>query len=67
MLFFCCVVFLHWVMASLLIEDSVIGTFIPAKHCARIFKDQKTPGSMVMIASMSGDIANRVGSPFFLS
>lgn len=41
-------------------DSSVIGTFIPAKHCARIFKEQGTPGSMVMIASMSGDIANRV-------
>lgn len=39
---------------------SVLGTFIPAKHCARIFKDQKIPGSIVMIASMSGQIANRV-------
>jgi hypothetical protein len=39
---------------------SVIGTFIPAKYCARIFKEQNTPGSIVMIASMSGQIANRV-------
>jgi NAD(P)-dependent dehydrogenase (short-subunit alcohol dehydrogenase family) len=39
---------------------SVLGTFIPAKHCARIFVEQKTPGSIVMIASMSGQIANRV-------
>jgi NAD(P)-dependent dehydrogenase (short-subunit alcohol dehydrogenase family) len=43
-----------------LMHISVIGTFIPAKHCARIFKEQNIPGSIVMIASMSGQIANRV-------
>lgn len=42
---------------------SVVGTFIPAKHCARIFKEQGTGGSIVMIASMSGAIANRVRPP----
>ncbi|KAI9931195.1 hypothetical protein ASPWEDRAFT_56119 [Aspergillus wentii DTO 134E9] len=42
-----------------MMEVNVIGTFIPSKHCARIFKEQGTPGSIVMIASMSGDIANR--------
>ncbi len=42
--------------------SSVVGTFIPAKHCARIFKEQGTGGSIVMIASMSGQIANRVCS-----
>ncbi|GES59495.1 oxidoreductase [Aspergillus terreus] len=42
-----------------MLDVNVIGTFIPAKHCARIFKEQGTPGSIVMIASMSGQIANR--------
>ncbi|KAH8428428.1 oxidoreductase, short chain dehydrogenase/reductase family [Aspergillus melleus] len=42
-----------------MMDVNVIGTFIPAKHCARIFKEQGTPGSIVMIASMSGQIANR--------
>ncbi|KAE8371243.1 hypothetical protein BDV26DRAFT_136596 [Aspergillus bertholletiae] len=42
-----------------MLDVNVIGTFIPAKHCARIFKEQNTPGSIVMIASMSGQIANR--------
>ncbi|KAK1144280.1 hypothetical protein N8T08_005693 [Aspergillus melleus] len=42
-----------------MMDVNVIGTFIPAKHCARIFKEQNTPGSIVMIASMSGQIANR--------
>ncbi|PYH90155.1 NAD(P)-binding protein, partial [Aspergillus ellipticus CBS 707.79] len=42
-----------------MLDVNVIGTFIPAKHCARIFKEQGLPGSIVMIASMSGQIANR--------
>ncbi|KAL4888510.1 hypothetical protein BDV59DRAFT_206092 [Aspergillus ambiguus] len=42
-----------------MLNVNVVGTFIPAKHCARIFKEQGTPGSIVMIASMSGQIANR--------
>lgn len=40
--------------------SSVLGTFIPAKHFSRILVDEKAPGSIVMIASMSGQIANRV-------
>ncbi|KAL2825870.1 NAD(P)-binding protein [Aspergillus pseudoustus] len=42
-----------------MLDVNVVGTFIPAKHCARIFKEQGTHGSIVMIASMSGQIANR--------
>ncbi|EYE92303.1 oxidoreductase, short chain dehydrogenase/reductase family [Aspergillus ruber CBS 135680] len=42
-----------------MMEVNVIGTFVPAKHFANILKEQNTPGSIVMIASMSGDIANR--------
>ncbi|OJJ64237.1 hypothetical protein ASPSYDRAFT_192410 [Aspergillus sydowii CBS 593.65] len=42
-----------------MLDVNVVGTFIPAKHCARIFKEQGTGGSIVMIASMSGQIANR--------
>ncbi|KAL4795176.1 hypothetical protein BDV19DRAFT_399023 [Aspergillus venezuelensis] len=42
-----------------MLEVNVVGTFIPAKHCARIFKEQGMGGSIVMIASMSGSIANR--------
>ncbi|KAK2760410.1 hypothetical protein FQN54_002480 [Arachnomyces sp. PD_36] len=42
-----------------MLDVNVVGTFIPAKHCARIFVEQKLPGSIVMIASMSGQIANR--------
>ncbi|KAJ6007827.1 hypothetical protein N7540_011803 [Penicillium herquei] len=42
-----------------MLDVNVLGTFIPAKHFSRILVDQKTPGSIVMIASMSGQIANR--------
>ncbi|RDW81257.1 oxidoreductase, short chain dehydrogenase/reductase family [Aspergillus mulundensis] len=42
-----------------MLDVNVVGTFIPAKHCARIFKEQGSGGSIVMIASMSGQIANR--------
>ncbi|RMJ22078.1 hypothetical protein PHISP_07054 [Aspergillus sp. HF37] len=46
-------------MFEKMMNVNVIGTFIPAKLCARIFKEQKISGSIVMIASMSGQIANR--------
>ncbi|KAJ5633592.1 hypothetical protein N7528_001434 [Penicillium herquei] len=42
-----------------MLDVNVLGTFIPAKHFSRILVEQKTPGSIVMIASMSGQIANR--------
>ncbi|KAJ5094319.1 hypothetical protein N7456_010180 [Penicillium angulare] len=42
-----------------MLDVNVLGTFIPAKHFSRIMVDEKTPGSIVMIASMSGQIANR--------
>ncbi|CBF85646.1 conserved hypothetical protein [Aspergillus nidulans FGSC A4] len=42
-----------------MLDVNVVGTFIPAKHCAQLFKQQGTGGSIVMIASMSGQIANR--------
>ncbi|KAL4978712.1 hypothetical protein BDW66DRAFT_164439 [Aspergillus desertorum] len=42
-----------------MLDVNVVGTFIPAKHCVRLFKEQGTGGSIVMIASMSGQIANR--------
>ncbi|KAJ5833373.1 hypothetical protein N7474_001684 [Penicillium riverlandense] len=42
-----------------MLDVNVLGTFIPAKHFARICVEQKTSGSIVMIASMSGQIANR--------
>ena len=38
---------------------NVTGTFICAKHTARIFMKNNIKGSIVLIASMSGSIANR--------
>ena len=43
-----------------IMEVNVTGTFLTIKHSARIFMKQRTPGSIVMIASMSGQVANRV-------
>lgn len=43
-----------------MLDVNVIGTFLTVKHTARIFMKAKTPGSIVMIASMSGQVANRV-------
>lgn len=39
--------------------DSVTGVFLTAKYGAKLFLDQKIPGSIVNVASMSGVIANR--------
>lgn len=41
---------------------NVTGTFLTAKHSARLLIKNGVKGSIVMIASMSGDIANRVSS-----
>jgi NAD(P)-dependent dehydrogenase (short-subunit alcohol dehydrogenase family) len=43
-----------------ILDVNVTGTFLTTKHCARHFMAQKSPGSIVLIASMSGQIANRV-------
>jgi NAD(P)-dependent dehydrogenase (short-subunit alcohol dehydrogenase family) len=43
-----------------ILEVNVTGSFLVAKRAARILRDQGTPGSIVFIASMSGQIANRV-------
>ncbi|KAJ5759066.1 hypothetical protein N7520_006222 [Penicillium odoratum] len=42
-----------------MLDVNVLGTFIPAKHFSRILVEEKAPSSIVMIASMSGQIANR--------
>ncbi|KAI9730688.1 MAG: hypothetical protein M1834_005656 [Cirrosporium novae-zelandiae] len=42
-----------------ILEVNVGGAFLTAKHSARVFVEQKLPGSIVFIASMSGQIANR--------
>ena len=43
-----------------ILEVNVTGSFLVAKHTARVMKDSKEGGSIVFIASMSGQIANRV-------
>lgn len=43
-----------------MLRVNVTGTFLTAKHSARIMIREGTKGSIVMIASMSGQIANRV-------
>lgn len=43
-----------------IMDVNVTGTFLTIKHSARIFMAEKTKGSVVMIASMSGQVANRV-------
>ncbi|KAJ0115493.1 hypothetical protein J7T55_012773 [Diaporthe amygdali] len=42
-----------------MLNVNVTGTFLTAKHTARILIKNGIKGSIVMIASMSGDIANR--------
>ncbi|KAK6199651.1 hypothetical protein LQW54_010035 [Pestalotiopsis sp. IQ-011] len=42
-----------------MLSVNVTGTFLTAKHSARIMIKNGVKGSIVMIASMSGDIANR--------
>lgn len=41
---------------------NVLGTFLTAKHSTRILIESGVKGSIVMVASMSGQIANRVSS-----
>lgn len=43
-----------------IMDVNVTGTFLTIKHSARIFMKEKTKGSVVLIASMSGQVANRV-------
>ncbi|KAI5797751.1 hypothetical protein EDC01DRAFT_704783 [Geopyxis carbonaria] len=42
-----------------IMEVNVTGTFLTSKHAARVFVEEKIAGSLVMIASMSGEVANR--------
>ena len=46
-----------------IMDVNITGTFLTIKHSARIFIKEGTKGSVVMIASMSGQVANRVWSP----
>lgn len=44
-----------------ILDVNVTGSFLVAKHVARLMKEEGTQGSIVMIASMAGHVANRVG------
>jgi NAD(P)-dependent dehydrogenase (short-subunit alcohol dehydrogenase family) len=48
-----------------ILEVNVTGSFLISKYTARSLRDQKLGGSIVMIASMSGQIANRVSRGWF--
>ena len=50
-----------------ILRVNVTGTFLTAKHAARIMIKNGVQGSIVMIASMSGNIANRVCIAFLFS
>jgi NAD(P)-dependent dehydrogenase (short-subunit alcohol dehydrogenase family) len=43
-----------------ILDVNVLGSFVVAKQVARIVRNQQLTGSIVLIASMSGQIANRV-------
>lgn len=43
-----------------IMDVNVTGSFLIAKHTARLMRDADNSGSIVFIASMSGQIANRV-------
>lgn len=43
-----------------ILDVNVTGAFLTVKHCARHFREQGEGGSVVLVASMSGQIANRV-------
>ena len=47
-------------MARLLFEVNAIGTLACAQAVARHMKRQNVPGSIVLVASMSGHISNQV-------
>lgn len=49
-----------------ILRVNVTGTFLTAKHAAKIMMENGVQGSIVMIASMSGEIANRVCLSSFL-
>ena len=46
-----------------ILRVNVTGVFNTCKYAARKLRDMKKPGSIVIISSMSGNIANRVSIP----
>jgi NAD(P)-dependent dehydrogenase (short-subunit alcohol dehydrogenase family) len=43
-----------------LLDINIMGTFLVVQAVARVMQRQKNGGSIVMIASMSGSVANKV-------
>jgi NAD(P)-dependent dehydrogenase (short-subunit alcohol dehydrogenase family) len=43
-----------------LLDINVMGTFLVVQAAARVMREQKSAGSVVLIASMSGSVANKV-------
>lgn len=48
-------------------EVNVLGSFLIGRYFANLVKEQGDQGSIVMIASMSGQIANRVSNVFTIT
>lgn len=44
-----------------IIDINLLGSFIVSKHVARLLIAEKQPGSLVLIGSIAGYVANRVG------
>lgn len=49
-----------------MLRVNVTGVFNTCKYTARVLQSRKSPGSIVIISSMSGNIANRVSLSFFV-
>jgi hypothetical protein len=45
-----------------ILKVNVTGVFNTCKYAARLLKEKKSPGSIVIISSMSGNVANRVSA-----
>jgi len=45
-----------------LLDINVMGTFLIVQACVRVIQRQESGGSIVLIASMSGSVANKVCS-----
>jgi len=43
-----------------LLDINIMGTFLVVQAAARVMREQKSAGSVVLIASMSGSVANKV-------
>lgn len=46
-----------------LLDVNVMGTFLVAQAAARVMQRQRSSGSVVLIASISGHVVNKAGLP----